>query len=673
MSVSEEIKSRLDIVDIVGEHVRLRKSGNSYTGFCPFHSNSRTPAFVVFPNSQTWRCFGACAEGGDIFAFVMKKEGWEFKEALAHLAQRAGVTLEDRRLDKAQQEEAEKLGDLLAAAADYFHQLLLYAPQAEVARRYVTKRSFTPETVETFKIGFTLDSWDACRTHFNMQGYSDEDLVDAGLLTENQEKGTRYDRFRNRLMIPIRDVNGRIVGFGARTLDPDGIPKYLNSPQTTLFDKSRLLYGLDLARRHIREARQAVIVEGYMDVIQAYQAGFSNVVAQMGTALTGEQLALLKRYTRRFVIALDADAAGAQATLRSLQVARESLDRETDRRFDARGLVRHEGRLQADIRIASLPPDKDPDNVIRADPAAWDRLVGQARPVVEYVIKVATEDLDLKDAKAKTAVAQQILPLISDVADPIEREHYRQLLARTLRVDERALRQVALPAPPARRTVAAKSGPVRAVSAQAASPDLPNGRTSGSAAGRALISRPIDIRLREANYLRQCLCYPQLVAQVNQKLQQQNQQAVNEADFSAVEDRAIWRQIRQRLNNTSVVTSADLCDSLRDKALQDRLGFLLNLPEDPESELDRLPDSLVLSILDCRGEKVRELISAVEQLFNDRDSQADPETLSVYRQELVKLNGALASFKKARSAMSATNRRLAEETARHSQVAKGNG
>jgi DNA primase len=667
MSVSEDIKSRLDIVDIVGEHVRLRKSGNSHSGFCPFHSNSRTPAFVVFPNSQTWRCFGACAEGGDIFAFVMKKQGWEFKEALVYLAQRAGVSLEDRHLDKAQQAETEKLGDLLSAAADFFHQLLLYAPQAEFARHYVAKRNLKPETVETFKIGFALESWDACRTHFNMQGYSDEDLVDAGLLSENPEKGTRYDRFRNRLIIPIRDVNGRTVGFGARTLDPDGVPKYLNSPQTTLFDKSRLLYGLDLARRHIREARQAVIVEGYMDVIQAYQAGFSNVVAQMGTALTGEQLALLKRYTRRFVIALDADAAGAQATLRSLQVAREALDRETDRRFDAHGLVRHEGRLQADICIASLPPGHDPDNVIRADPAAWARLIGQARPVVEYVIQVATQDLDLKDAKAKTAVAQQILPLISDVADPIEREHYRQLLARTLRVDERALRQVILP--PVRQRAAPLGGQQPALLSSATAPLLPN----GSASGRVLISRPIDIRLREANYLRQCLRYPQLVAQVNQKLKQQDQQAVSEADFSAVEDQAIWRHIQQRLNETAVVTSDDLCDSLREKALQDRLGYLLNLPEDPESTLDRLPDSLVLSILDCRGEKVRELISAVEQLFNDRESQTDAETLSVYRQELVKLNGAFATFKKARSAMSATNRRLAEETARHSQPSKGNG
>jgi DNA primase len=314
MSVTQEIKSRLDIVDVVGDYLPLRKAGRAYSGFCPFHPNSRTPAFYVFPETQTWRCFGACAEGGDVFSFVMKKEGWDFKETLANLAGRAGVALEEYDRAGKVKPAADSLVDLLTAAADYFHQLLLHAPQAELARRYVAERKLKAETLADFRLGYALNSWDACRTHFNAQGYDDRDLLDVGLLTENPERGSRYDRFRHRLMIPIRDVSGRIVGFGARTLDKDGLPKYLNSPQTTLFDKSHLLYGLDMARRHIREARQAVIVEGYMDVMQAWQAGFRNVVAQMGTALTEQQLQLLKRYTKRFVLALDADAAGAKAT-----------------------------------------------------------------------------------------------------------------------------------------------------------------------------------------------------------------------------------------------------------------------------------------------------------------------------------------------------------------------
>jgi DNA primase len=285
MTPVEEIKSRLDLIDIVSETVQLRRSGSSYSGFCPFHSNTKTPAFVVFPESQTWRCFGACAEGGDIYNFVMKLNGWEFREALEHLANRAGVQLEPLTPQKkAQQEAEEQVADLLESAADYFHQLLLHAPQAEAARQYVRGRVLNVRTVNTFQLGYALDSWDACANHFAAQGYSQQELLDAGLLTENIERNTTYDRFRNRLMFPIRDASGRVVGFGARTLETDGIPKYLNSPQTNLFDKSYLLYGLDLARRHIREARQAVIVEGYMDVIQAWQAGFGNVVAQMGTA-----------------------------------------------------------------------------------------------------------------------------------------------------------------------------------------------------------------------------------------------------------------------------------------------------------------------------------------------------------------------------------------------------
>jgi DNA primase len=387
MSVTEEIKSRLDIVDIISESVSLRRSGRNYAGFCPFHQNTRTPAFYVFPETQTWRCFGACAEGGDLFSFVMKKEGWEFKEALRVLADRAGVRLEtQRQVDPQQKAQEEKLADLISAAADYFHQLFMHAPQAEAARDYIAHRGLNAETIDQFKIGFALNSWDACRTHFNAQGYDDTALLEAGLLTENPDNDRRYDRFRHRLMIPIMNDRGEVVGFGARTLEKDGIPKYLNSPQTALFDKSHLLFGLHLAKRDIREARQAVIVEGYMDVMQAWQAGYRNVIAQMGTALTEAQLRRLKKLTKRFVIALDADAAGAQATLRSLQVARETLDRDVEIKFDARGLVQHEGRLEADIRIATMPPGKDPDNVIQEDPTQWAALIagGEAGGAVRH-------------------------------------------------------------------------------------------------------------------------------------------------------------------------------------------------------------------------------------------------------------------------------------------------
>ena len=654
MTVTEEIKSRLDLVDIVSESVSLRKSGRNYAGFCPFHQNTRTPSFFIFPETQTWRCFGACAEGGDLFSFVMKKEGWEFKEALKNMANRAGVTLEETNpVNKAKKAAQSKQAGLLQAATDYFHQLFLYAPQAESARQYVARRSLTEETIEAFALGFALDSWDACRSHFNMQGYSDDELLAAGILTENQDKGSKYDRFRNRLMIPIRDVDGRIVGFGARTLEKDGIPKYLNSPQTSLFDKSHLLYGLDGAKRAIREARQAVIVEGYMDVMQAWQAGFRNVVAQMGTALTEQQLRLLKRYTKQFVLALDADAAGAKATLRSLQVARETLDREVEVKFDARGLVQQEGRLQADIRVMTLPPGKDPDNIIQENPDEWPRLVEKARPVVAYVIAVATEGLDMDDAKEKTAVAQQVLPLIKDISDPIERDHYWQLLARSLRIDERALRRIRLPEKP-RQTARPRE--------TAVAPPKQTGHTGWTTVPKKARggSSPIATDMRQTDFLHQCVRSPQLIVRINRKLAECGQTEVKEDDFSMAEDQAIMRQMYQLIGVSAVVTIEELWDSL-DQTLQNRLKFLLSLPQSPETELERVSDTLVLSVLDWRLAKVRQLLSEVKQLLHQAQDEDDHDTLAIYKQQLRELPLAVLQLNKARDAMSATSRRRAED------------
>jgi DNA primase len=661
MDVTDEIKSRLDIVDLVSEHVQLRKSGSSYSGFCPFHPNTRTPAFVVFPNTQTWRCFGACAEGGDIFSFVMKKQGWDFKEALSYLADRAGVELAPPSpAEKEKQALEDKLGDLLEAAADYYHQLLLYAPQAEAARRYVAKRGLTEETLATFRIGYALDSWDACRNHFNSQGYSDDRLQEAGLLTFNEEKGTRYDRFRNRLMIPIRDASGRMAGFGARTLDPDGIPKYLNSPQTAVFDKSRLIFGLDLMKRQIREARQVVIVEGYMDVMQAWQAGFKNVVAQMGTALTEEQLRLLKRYTKRFILALDADAAGASATLRGLSVARDVLDRETDIRFDARGLVRNEGRLQAEIQVVTLPEGQDPDMIIGRDPALWAKLIEQAKPVVAYVIEVATAGLDPDDAKAKSAAAQQVLPLINDVEDALEREHYRQMLARKLGVDERVLRRVTPSAGPRRRQVVQATGSER--------PPPPQQAGRAEALGLATVMRGGSdaSERRRADFLRQCMSYPRIIPAIDDKLTSNHQAPLSEDDFTRPDDRALWRQMPRTGDGWAVAEPADLWDSFEEEFLRARVETLLSLPGTPETELDRLPDRLVLSILDWRQEKVKGLMASVEQLFLEAQAQNEPDKVEMYRQQLRDLPMQLRNIDRAREAMSAVGRRNAGgATGRH--------
>jgi DNA primase len=439
MGVADEIKDRIDIVELIGQSVKLRKTGKNYTGFCPFHPNTRTPAFVVFPDSGNWRCFGACNEGGDIFKFVMKKEGWDFPEALRRLAERAGVELPARtQADEAAEESHLRLREALEAAVAFFRHHLCETGAGEPVLAYLRQRGLTDAALEAFEIGYAPHAWDAGLHHLQERSYSEQELLDCGLVSE-RETGGVYDRFRHRIMIPIRDARGRMAGFGARIVDPNDVPKFLNSPQTPVFDKGRLLFGLDKARKPIRAADQAVIVEGYFDVIALHQAGHANAVSPMGTALSEDQLRLLKRFTRRIVLALDADAAGDQATLRGLTLAREAMDRQADPVFDARGLVRHEGRLDAELRVVTLPPGKDPDEVVAEDPAGWPTLVGRAQSVVDYVLDVLTSGRDMTDPKAKSQVARQVLPLIEDVADPVEREAYRQKLARRLQVDERAL------------------------------------------------------------------------------------------------------------------------------------------------------------------------------------------------------------------------------------------
>lgn len=437
MGVIDEIKERLDIVEFIGAYVPLQRAGRYYRALCPFHAE-KTPSFYVFPDSQRWHCFG-CGEGGDIFTFVMKREGWDFATALEELARRAGVELRPRTPEQVRaDEEKARLQAAVTEAARYYHHLLLHAPEAERARQYLARRGLTPETIAQFQLGYSLPAWEALRNHLTSRGFTPAELVRAGLLVE-REDGTTHDRFRDRLMIPIRDPQGETVGFGARTLEADGVPKYINSPQTPLFDKSRLLFGLDMARDAIRHEDYVVVVEGYMDVMQAHQAGFRNVVAQMGTALTEAQVRLLKRYTRRFILALDPDAAGVQATLRGLEVARETLDRELTPVFNPHGLVGFERRLGAEIRVLTLPSGQDPDDLIRQDPVRWTQLVRESLPVVEFVLQQLLRQTDPEDAKGRARVVDAMIPLLRDVGNPVEREAYAQKIARALRIDARTV------------------------------------------------------------------------------------------------------------------------------------------------------------------------------------------------------------------------------------------
>jgi DNA primase len=459
MSTIDEIKARIDIVDLVSEAgVKLRHAGKNYTGFCPFHDNKHTPAFVVWPESGTWRCFGQCNEGGDIFKFVMKREGIDFKEALAKLADRAGVKLESFVAERPEAREAhEHLRAVLEDAIVYYRTHLFN--NKDVLTYLHEKRKLTDATIETFGLGYAPQGYENLLKNFTSKGYMEQDLIDAGLLSVREadtstpgHSDTRiYDKFRNRIMIPIRDENGKMAGFGARIVDPNDVPKFLNSPETPIFTKGHILYGLDRARKPIRAADQAVIVEGYLDVIALHQAGYENVVSPMGTALTEDQLRLLKRSTRRIVLALDPDVAGQKAVLRGLDAARSAMDREGELGFDARGLLRNEARLQADLRVASMPDDLDPDEIVARDRDEWKRLIENAKPIVTHVMDSLAVGQNLNDAKVKNQIAAQVLPLIEDLPSPLERDTYRQALARMLRVDEGSLTSTLVQGVPVKR------------------------------------------------------------------------------------------------------------------------------------------------------------------------------------------------------------------------------
>ncbi len=429
MSVTDEIKSRIDIVSYVQRFVpSLKKAGRNHKACCPFH-NENTPSFVVNPQRQTWHCFGACSEGGDLFTFAQKIQGWDFKEALQELAQEAGVQLRQQSpQQRSRSDELERLRGLLASAAEMYQKQLLH-PSAGAVLGYVRKRrGLTPETIETFQFGYAPASWDFALQGLGALGHSQDEIIDAGLAVRN-ENGRVYDRFRNRLMIPIRDERGRVVGFGGRALSSDDSAKYINSPQTPLFDKSRLLFGLDSAKGAIRETGAAVVVEGYMDVVQAFQAGYRNVVAQMGTAMTEAQIRrLAPRYARKIVLALDADEAGQSATRRSLEVARQTLQRD------------FAGKLSIDIRILQVPSGKDPDDFLRESPGDWGALVESAQDVADFVIDLETAGLS-SDAplQAKQQLAKEVLPILLASEDNLYQRENVQKLARRLRIKERDL------------------------------------------------------------------------------------------------------------------------------------------------------------------------------------------------------------------------------------------
>ncbi|MGD2145862.1 MAG: DNA primase [Anaerolineae bacterium] len=653
MGVVDEVKDRLDIVEVISSYLQVDKAGRNYKALCPFHSE-KTPSFVVFPESQRWYCFGACNEGGDVFNFVMKMEGWDFRVALEALAAQAGVELQPPTPAQAQAaEEADQLREVLATAARYYHHLLINSPRAQVARDYVADRGLTGETVDAFMLGYSLPDWDRTRTYLVEQGYSLEHILDAGLLVEREADGApagsargadTYDRFRGRLMIPIRDGRGRVVGFGARTLEPDGVPKYLNSPKTHLFDKSDTLFGLDLAGRHIRRQDCVVIAEGYLDVMQAHQAGYKNVVAQMGTALTETQLRKLQRCSKRMVLALDPDAAGVQATLRGVEVARGALEKEWQPVFDPRGLVGYEARLGAEMRILQLPYGMDPDDVIRDDPDTWAQLVEAALPVVDFYLRLLIEDIDMEDTKAKAQVVDRLTPVIRAVANPVEREDYVQKIARALRIDERAV--LARLHASERRHMERRQR--RAMPAELQE----SAHLEEAERDRVITDHPGAVM--EGYCLSRLVRRPDLLRQVDRALRRRGLQAVRPQDFEQPSLRAIFEAWTELLDSRPSVAVETLRDGLP-PGVQDRLDLVLAEKEGPlavRSAVDisdeQLVRDVVVALLRLRQRRLKQLVQDLKMLMIEAHEEGDARAKQydqahlAHAQTLLKTQRALA-------------------------------
>jgi DNA primase len=429
VGATAEVKSKLSVVEVVGETVTLKKAGTTYKGLCPFHGE-KTPSFVVTPARETWHCFG-CGLGGDIFSFVMQRDGSTFPEALRTLAARAGVEIDER--TKREDARRARLRQVLDTAIAFYHAVLTGSKAGQPALAYLNGRGFTDQTIETFQLGWAPAGWEQMarqlQTKRDIRG---EELVEVGLASPSQRGRGVIDKFRARVIFPIRDANGHAVGLGGRLLEGEG-PKYLNSPATPLFDKSRTLYLIDKAKGPIRKADQAVIVEGYTDALMAHQAGFENVVASLGTALTPGQVALLTRYAKRIALAYDVDAAGERAGTLGVQALA--------------GLI---GQLQGDdsgvkledVRVVRLPAGKDPDEVVREDPAVWSAGIAKAKPLVEYLIDHHAGRFDLKTPTGRIGFVDAVMPSVRDIADPLRRDEALQQVRRVSGVEERVLRQV---------------------------------------------------------------------------------------------------------------------------------------------------------------------------------------------------------------------------------------
>jgi DNA primase len=423
----EEVKSRTNIVDLIGEYIRLQKAGSNWRALCPFH-NEKSPSFMVSEERNSWHCFG-CGKGGDAFSFVMEMEGIGFREALDQLAQKAGITLKKwEKRDEKSESGKKKAYQALELATKWYEKNLWEGKGKDRILKYLRERGLADGTIKKFRLGYAPNGWRNALDFLEKRSYKIGEIAKTGLLVE-KNTGNRpsdseyYDRFRDRIMFPVQDIVGRVVGFSARVV-PGGdekTAKYINTPQTDLYDKSKILYGLNLAKTEIKKRGGVILVEGNMDVIASHQAGFQNTIAVSGTALTLEQIRIMKRYSDNLEMAFDMDSAGQAAAKKSARICLEN---------------------DLNVKIVLLPKGKDAADVLREDKGIWEKAVSEARGFVDYYFEDIFSRYDYNNPADKKKIAKELLNIIKDIGNPIEQSHWLKVLAERLGTEEKILNDV---------------------------------------------------------------------------------------------------------------------------------------------------------------------------------------------------------------------------------------
>lgn len=415
MTDIEEVKTRTNIVDVIGERITLKKAGRHFKALCPFHSE-KTPSFIVSPERSVWKCFG-CGKGGSVIDFVMEYEHVDFVEALESLAEKAGIKLERRFTDTPQAKLKERIYEVNHLASEFYHYLLTKHTLGEKARFYLKNRGISDKSIKTFSLGYSPNSWDGLLKYVHKKGYDDTILEQAGLVIASARGG--YDRFRGRVMFTLKDHRGNVVGFSGRVLDPEiKDAKYINTSETPVYSKGNILYGFDVTKKAIGDANEAIITEGEFDVISCFQSGITNVVAIKGSALTEGHVHLLRRFTERIVFALDSDMAGDAASRRGIEIA------------DKAGL---------DMKVITLPSGKDPDESARENSGSLKKAIKDAVPVYDYFIASAIKRFDKTTAFGKRKISEEIVPILASIENSIVQNHYAKALASVLSVSEETI------------------------------------------------------------------------------------------------------------------------------------------------------------------------------------------------------------------------------------------